>query len=71
MKLSDREKAAVVFGMVRAWTATKTWPKHFNVDDRSMWRDRARIAALILDGGAFNPMDHWAVMRTANDELGD
>lgn len=68
MKLTDREKAAVIFGMVRAFEASN-WPKHFNSDDKAQWRQRARIAKLMLDRGAFNPFDHWAVVQTADDEL--
>jgi hypothetical protein len=68
MKLSDREKAAVIFGMVRAFEATR-WPKHFNRDDKAQWRQRAKIASQMLTGGAFNPLDHWAVTLCADDEL--
>ena len=68
MKLSDREKAAMIFGMVRAFKATQ-WPKHFNGDDRAQWQQRARIAKQILIGGRFTP--RWAVIVTecADDEL--
>jgi hypothetical protein len=66
--LSDREKAAVIFGMVRAFKAGK-WPKHFNKDDRAQWEQLARIAKQILSGGAFNPLDCWEVKKTAEDEL--
>lgn len=69
MRLSDREKAAIIFGMVRAFEAT-TWPKHFNTDDKAQWRSRAKIARCILDGGAaVDSLGHWAVMSCADDEL--
>lgn len=69
MKLSDREKAALLVGMVRAFKATR-WPKHFNRDDKSQWLQRERLAKQLLDGGCFNPFDHWTVIRTVDDELG-
>lgn len=67
-QLSDREKAAIIFGMVRAWKTAK-WPKHFNKDDRAQWEQRAKIAKLMLGKGAFNPLDVWAVKQAAEDEL--
>lgn len=68
MKLSGRENAAFIFGMVRAFESGK-WPRHFNKDDKAQWRQRARFAKQILTGGAYNPLDVFAVVDTAQDEL--
>lgn len=68
-QLSDREKAVFLLGMVRAFRAGK-WPKHFNKDDRAQWQQRERIAKQILAGGAYNPLDVYAVVETIGDELG-
>lgn len=68
MKLNDREKAAIIFGMVRAFEAGK-WPKHFDRQDKNQWRLRAKSAKLILGGDEFNLLNHWAVTSCADDEL--
>lgn len=70
VKLSDREKAAFILGMVKAFKVGK-WPKHFNKDDRGMWESRGKVAEQILDGGAFNPLHVWNVLDLANEELGE
>lgn len=68
MKLTDREKAAVIFGMYCAFKAGR-FPKHFSRDDKAQWKLRAEWARQILDGGAFNPFDAWRVRDLADEEL--
>lgn len=68
MTLTDREKAAFIIGMVRAFMCGK-WPKHFNADDKAQWIQRERYAQQMLNGGVFNPQDAWAVIQCADDEL--
>jgi len=70
LELNDKEKAAFVIGMVKAFDTTK-WPKHFSKDDKAGWNLRAKWAKQMLSGGAFNPMDVWEVRELANEELGE
>jgi len=68
MTLNDREKAAFIVGMVRAFNSGK-WPKHFNKDDKAQWMGRAVWAHQILTGGAYNPFHVWKVREIVDDEL--
>jgi len=66
--ISAREKAALIIGMVRAFE-TNNWPKHFSKDDKTKWKIRARWGEQMLTGGCFNPLDSWAVIHLADNEL--
>ena len=66
--LDARDKGAVILGMVIAFQTTK-WPKHFNKEDKSMWKMRANTGRQILEGGAFNPRDVWAMEELFDDEM--
>ncbi len=67
--LSDREKVAILFGMVRAFEAVGKWPKHFNKEDKAALKGHARAARDILGKGASSPSDRWAAINYADDEL--
>ncbi|TXH10213.1 MAG: hypothetical protein E6R03_15750 [Hyphomicrobiaceae bacterium] len=67
-KPSDREKAAFILGMARAFE-TVGWPQHFNDDDKRQWRGRAVWARQLLTGGVFNPLHAWAVLELFDDEM--
>lgn len=65
MKLgTDREKAAFILGMVRAWEVAE-WPDHFGAEDRDAWRDDAYKAIDVLRGGDPCP----SLSELADDEL--
>jgi len=70
LSLTDRDKAAVIVGMVRAFKCGG-WPAHFSADDRSEWRRRGEHAAQMLGEGVFNPLDAYAVLSLFDDEFSE
>ncbi len=68
MKLSNREKAAFVLGMVSAFT-TSNWPNRFGKPDRDKWAQCGIWAHQALTGGCYNPLDAFAVTNLANEVL--
>lgn len=69
-ELSNRDKAAVIVGMVRAFQCGG-WPKHFKADDRATWRQRGKFAIQMLGDGVFNPLDAYSVLELFDDEFSE
>ncbi len=69
-QLTDRDKAAVIVGMVRAFQCGG-WPSHFNAEDRSTWRLRCKFAIQMLGEGVFNPLDAYSVLDLFDDEFSE
>lgn len=70
MKLNNREKAALIFGMVNAFV-TSGWPNHFGKPDREKWVKHGIWAHQALTGGCYNPFDASAVTNLADSVLKD
>ena len=68
LSLSGDQKAAVIFGMVRAFEAS-AWPEHFDDDAIATWRLRGSLAEQMLCGGVSNPLDAFAVIKLYDDEV--
>ncbi len=68
MKLSNREKAAFLLGMVNAY-AISNWPNHFGKPDRDKWIQHGVWALQALTGGCYNPFDAFAVTGLADEAL--
>lgn len=66
--LSDREKAAFLFGTVAAWGQCG-WPEGCPESDQNGWMRLAGHAHQMLSGGVFNPLDAWRVISAANKLL--
>lgn len=70
MKLSNREKAAFILGMVKAF-ASSSWPNHFGKPDRDTWMQHEVWAHQALTGGCYNPLHASAVTSLADKVLKD
>ena len=68
MTLTDKEKAALLIGMDKAFKATR-YPKGRNKERRADWVSCVVWAHQMLDGGCFNPLHIWAVRRLAEEQL--
>lgn len=68
--MTDNEKAAVIYGMVRAFKTTE-WPKHFNDEDIEYWCLCAGYAHQMLNGGAFNPFSVYQVKELFEAEFSE
>jgi len=66
--LTDKEKAAFIIGMDRAFEATR-YPKGRNKEQQADWAERVVWAHQMLDGGCFNPLHVWEVRELAEEML--
>lgn len=67
-QLTRLEKAALLVGMVRAFSAVG-WPPHFTACDRATWSQRSRWAVGMLNRTAYDPRRVREVCELVDDEL--